>query len=62
MDSCNYLALSSIYFWLIRDMTVQYMVNMFSGEGKLDPLDNARYPELKWTKAEEYLAQQQTPS
>ncbi|KAI7783348.1 hypothetical protein LA080_011908 [Diaporthe eres] len=41
---------------------MQYMVNMFSGEGKLDPLDNARYPELKWTKAEEYLAQQQTPS
>lgn len=42
-------------------MLVQYMVNMFSGEGRLDPLDNARYPELKWTKAEEYLAQQKTP-
>ncbi|KAI3398387.1 hypothetical protein diail_9479 [Diaporthe ilicicola] len=38
---------------------MQYMVDMFSGEGRLDPLDNARYPELKWTKAEDFLAQQQ---
>lgn len=42
-------------------MLVQYMVNMFSGEGRLDPLDNDRYPELKWTNAEEYLAQQKIP-
>lgn len=49
------------YLKLTRDAIVQYMVNMFSGEGKLDPLDNARYPELKWTKAEEYLAQQEAP-
>ncbi|KAJ0119760.1 hypothetical protein J7T55_013964 [Diaporthe amygdali] len=38
---------------------MQYMANMFSGDGKLDPLDNDRYPGLKWTKAEEFLAQQQ---
>lgn len=36
---------------------MQYMANMFSGAGKLDPLDNDRYPELKWTKAEEFLSQ-----
>lgn len=36
---------------------MQYMANMFSGAGKLDGLDNDRYPELKWTKAEEFLAQ-----
>lgn len=34
---------------------MQYMANMFSGEGKLDPLDNDRYPEIKWTKAEGFL-------
>ncbi|KAK2597755.1 hypothetical protein N8I77_012519 [Diaporthe amygdali] len=37
---------------------MQYMANMFSGDGKLDPLDNDRYPGLKWTKAEKFLAQQ----
>ncbi|ROV92138.1 hypothetical protein VSDG_07524 [Cytospora chrysosperma] len=36
---------------------MQYMANMFSGAGKLDPLDNDRYPELKWTNAEEFLSQ-----
>lgn len=35
---------------------MQYTVNMFSGAGKLDPLDNDRYPELKWTKVRELLA------
>lgn len=35
---------------------MQYTVNMFSGAGKLDPLDNDRYPELKWTKVQELLA------
>lgn len=35
---------------------MQYTVNMFSGEGKLSPLDNNRYPELKWTKVEEVLS------
>ena len=34
---------------------MQYMVNMFSGEGKLDPLDNDRYQGIKWTKAEDFL-------
>jgi hypothetical protein len=34
---------------------MQYMENMFSGEGKLEPLDNDRYPGLSWTKAEDYL-------
>lgn len=28
---------------------MQYMVDMFSGQAKLDPLDNARYPDLVWT-------------
>lgn len=36
---------------------MQYTVNMFSGAGKLDPLDNDRYPDLKWTKVGELLAQ-----
>ncbi|PSR84344.1 NmrA-like protein [Coniella lustricola] len=36
---------------------MQYTVNMFSGAGKLDPLDNDRYPELKWTKVEDFLRQ-----
>lgn len=35
---------------------MQYIVNMFSGEGKLSPLDNDRYPELEWTKIEEVLS------
>jgi hypothetical protein len=28
---------------------------MFSGQGKLDPLDNARYPNLTWTSVREQL-------
>lgn len=28
---------------------MQYMHNMFSGDGKLSPIDNARYPALRWT-------------
>ena len=28
---------------------MQYMRDMFSGRGKLDPLDNARYPDQTWT-------------
>jgi hypothetical protein len=31
---------------------MQYMANIVSGEGKLDPLDNDRYPELRWTTVE----------
>ncbi|CAI7671559.1 unnamed protein product [Penicillium pancosmium] len=34
---------------------MQYMVNMFSGAGKLDPLDNNRYPNLTWTKVEDFF-------
>ncbi|KAH7033550.1 NmrA family protein [Microdochium trichocladiopsis] len=34
---------------------LQYLVNMASGQGKLDPLDNDRYPELKWTRVEDLL-------
>lgn len=34
---------------------MQYMVNMFSGAGKLEPLDNDRYPHLAWTKAEDFF-------
>lgn len=34
---------------------MQYMANMFSGEGKLEPLDNDRYKGIKWTKAEDFL-------
>jgi hypothetical protein len=34
---------------------MQYMENMVSGSGQLEPLDNARYPELKWTSIEEAL-------
>ncbi|KAJ6149864.1 hypothetical protein N7471_001063 [Penicillium samsonianum] len=34
---------------------MQYMANMFSGAGKLDPLDNDRYPDLTWTKVEDFF-------
>ncbi len=35
---------------------MQYMRDMFSGEGKLHPLDNGRYPGLHWTRVHEHLA------
>ena len=35
---------------------MQYMANMFSGDGKLAPLDNNRYPNMRWTKVGEVLA------
>lgn len=35
---------------------MQYLHNMFSGLPKLEPLDNARYPEIRWTKIREVLA------
>ena len=38
---------------------MQYMENMMSGDGKLEPLDNDRYA-LKWTDVDEYLRQQTT--
>ena len=35
---------------------MQYMRDMFSGRGKLHPLDNDRYRDLPWTSAREHLA------
>ena len=37
---------------------MQYMTNMHSGAGKREPLDNDRYPELSWTKVEDFFLQQ----
>ena len=36
---------------------LQYLENMVSGKGKLNPLDNNRYPELEWTSIEKALAE-----
>jgi nucleoside-diphosphate-sugar epimerase len=35
---------------------MQYLHNMFGGLGQLTPLDNARYPDLRWTPVQEVLA------
>ena len=35
---------------------MQYMHNMFSGRVKLDPLDNDRYPGIRWTTVRDVLA------
>ena len=35
---------------------MQYMRDMFSGRGRLEPLDNRRYPDLRWTPVREQLA------
>ena len=35
---------------------LQYMRDMFSGRGKLAPLDNARYPDIRWTSVREVIA------
>ena len=35
---------------------MQYMRDMFSGRAKLHPLDNARYPHLRWTSVRDLLA------
>lgn len=35
---------------------MQYLHNMFSGLPKLNPLDNARYPDIRWTPVREMLA------
>ncbi|TAE33894.1 MAG: NmrA family protein [Cytophagales bacterium] len=35
---------------------MQYMHNMFSGLPKLNPLDNNRYPGIRWTSVREVLA------
>ena len=34
---------------------MQYMHNMFTGLSKLAPLDNARYPDIRWTPVREVL-------
>lgn len=34
---------------------MQYMRNMFEGKCKLEPLDNSRYPDIKWKKVEDIL-------
>ncbi len=35
---------------------MQYLHNMFTGLPKLAPLDNDRYPDIRWTKVSEMLA------
>lgn len=35
---------------------MQYLHNMFTGRPQLTPLDNARYPEIRWTSVREVLA------
>lgn len=35
---------------------MQYLHNMFSGLPKLNPLDNNRYPEIRWTRVRDVLA------
>jgi uncharacterized protein YbjT (DUF2867 family) len=35
---------------------MQYMRDMYGGEAKLEPLDNGRYPELRWTSVREVMA------
>ncbi len=38
---------------------MQYMRNMFDGRAKLEPLDNHRYPGIRWTTAREVLSTRQ---
>ncbi len=35
---------------------MQYLHNMFSGRAKLEPLDNERYPGMRWTTVRDFLA------
>ncbi|GAA4396999.1 hypothetical protein GCM10023187_05750 [Nibrella viscosa] len=35
---------------------MQYLHNMFTGRPKLEPLDNERYPNIRWTTVREVLA------
>jgi nucleoside-diphosphate-sugar epimerase len=35
---------------------MQYMHNMLDGRAKLDPLDNDRYPDVRWTTARDVLS------
>ncbi|RZL02412.1 MAG: hypothetical protein EOO62_22380 [Hymenobacter sp.] len=34
---------------------MQYLHNMFTGLPKLAPLDNDRYPAIRWTKVQQVL-------
>jgi nucleoside-diphosphate-sugar epimerase len=36
---------------------MQYMHNMYSGVPKLEPIDNNRYPHLKWTRVKDFLSE-----
>ena len=36
---------------------MQYMRNMFDGRAKLEPLDNGRYPGMRWTTARDVLSE-----
>jgi nucleoside-diphosphate-sugar epimerase len=38
---------------------MQYMRDMFDGRAKLQPLDNARYPDLRWTSIRDVLVDHQ---
>jgi nucleoside-diphosphate-sugar epimerase len=38
---------------------MQYMRNMFDGRAKLEPLDNDRYPGIRWTTARDVLSARQ---
>jgi nucleoside-diphosphate-sugar epimerase len=38
---------------------MQYMRNMFDGRAKLEPLDNDRYPTIRWTTARDVLSTRQ---
>lgn len=38
---------------------MQYMRNMFDGRAKLEPLDNDRYPSIRWTSARDVLSARQ---
>ncbi len=40
---------------------MQYMRNMFDGRAKLEPLDNDRYPGIRWTTARDVLCRQKLP-
>lgn len=39
---------------------MQYLHNMFSGRAKLEPLDNDRYPAMRWTTVRDVLAGRQS--
>ncbi len=35
---------------------MQYLRDIFGGQARLAPIDNTRYPDLKWTSVREVLA------